>query len=165
MIDLTRGLRHMAWANDRFYAQLAVLPSDALQARYAPDAWSVGRLAVHIINGAEWYRYCLTGVEWTDLSPLVGDVPAMRSYLAELDALLLAEADKPEGHVTFEDEDGPARALRSTLLTQAVIHAAEHRAHMATALEVAGAGRIDLDALDLWAFEAWERGVGGNAGA
>ena len=159
MIDITRGLRHMAWANDRFYEQLAALPPQALTARYAPDAWSVGRLAAHIPNGADWYRFCLTGTAWTDLTDLAeaGDIEGLRVFLVQADADLLAEAVKDDALLTFMDEDGERSALRSTLLTQAIVHAAEHRAHIATALEVAGVGRIDLDELDLWAFEAWER--------
>lgn len=158
MIDLTRGLRHLAWANDRFYAQLQELPAEALGAKYAPDAWSVGRLAAHIVMGTDWFRYCLTGRPWTDLTDLAvaGDIAALRTFLAQADADLLAEADKADALLTFEDEDGPRQALRSTLLTQAIVHAAEHRAHIATALEVSGAGRIDLDALDLWAFEVYD---------
>lgn len=160
MIDLSRSLRHLAWADDRFFASLASLPAAALDAQVAPREWPVGRLAMHIVGGAEWYRYCLTGEQWTDLE-LPGapsDVEALRVHLAVLDAALLAQVAQSDGPVEFEDENGPGSALRSTILTQACLHAAEHRAQIACALQVAGLPAPSLDDLDLWAFESFERG-------
>ena len=59
MTDMTRALRHLAWTNDKLFTELAALPPEALDACYAPDAWPVGQLAVHIVGGAEWYCYSL----------------------------------------------------------------------------------------------------------
>ncbi len=42
---------------------------------------------------------------------------------------------------------------RSTILSQAIHHATEHRAQIASALEAKGFTPVDLDELDLWAFE------------
>ena len=162
MIDLARGLRHMAWANDRFFADLTRLPGSALAVSYAPDAWSVARLATHIVGGAEWYRHCLTGAMWTDIAvPVAGpQVDPLRVYLGELDGVLIEQAALPDGEVSFVDEDGPRTALRSTLLTQAVVHAVEHRAQIACALAAHGFAGPSLDDIDLWSFEAWERASG-----
>ncbi len=159
MIGLERGLRHLGWADTRFFAGLAELPAEAFSVSYAPDAWSVGRLATHIVGGAEWYRHCLTGAMWTDLQPIADGAQAAQqgAYLAELDALLLEQVALPDDVMTFQDEQGQARALRSTLLTQAIVHATEHRAQIACALAAHGLPGPSLDALDLWAFEAWER--------
>ena len=38
VIDLTRSLRHLAWADARLFEDLAALPPEALRARYAPEA-------------------------------------------------------------------------------------------------------------------------------
>lgn len=159
VIDLSRGLRHLAWADALLFERLAGMPASALQARYAPDAWTVGRLAQHIVSGAEWYRYCLTGVQWTDLvlPTSADDVIALQGHLAALDALLLEQAAQPDELVTFADEDGPSSAWRSTILTQACLHATEHRAQIACALEVAGIAGLRLDDFDFWAFESFER--------
>lgn len=159
MVTLERALRHLAWADQRLFAELADLPPAALDARYAPDAWTVGALARHIVGGAEWYRYCLTGGEWTDLSDPGSreDLLVLGAYLADLDAALLAQVSLPDQEVVFADEDGPRTALRSTILTQACLHSTEHRAQIACALEVRGFGPIVLDDYDLWAFETAER--------
>jgi len=167
MIDLTRGLRHLAWADDWLFARLAEYPPDAMLARFAPEAWSVARLAIHIVGGAEWYRYCLTATPWTDLVPpstepkaLQEYVVSLRPHLADLDATLLDQAALPDGSVAFVDEDGQRSALRSTILTQAVLHSIEHRAQIAAALEASGFDLLPLDDIDLWAFETYERGTG-----
>lgn len=159
MIGIERGLRHLTWANDRFFAALAELPPEAFAVSYAPDAWSVGRLATHIVGSTEWYRYCLTGAGWTDLQPVANreDVERQRRYLAELETVLIEQAALPDELLTFEDEQGESSALRSTLLTQAIMHATEHRAQIACALEANEFPGPSLDDLDLWSFAAWER--------
>jgi len=159
VIDLTGSLRHLAWADARLFSDLAALPPEALQARYAPDAWTVGHLAMHIVGGAEWYCYCLAGTPWTDLSipGNAADLRALAARLATLDALLLEQATLPDEVVEFIDEDGPRSALRSTILSQATLHSTEHRAQIACALEVTGHGGVTLDDYDLWAFESHER--------
>lgn len=158
MKDMSRALRHLGWSDRNFFTALEPLPDEAFQARYAPGHWPVGQLAMHIVGGAEWYRYCLTGTAWTELrEPTSGaDIAPLRSHLAELDATLLEQANEPDAVVTFTDEDGPRTALRSTILTQACLHAAEHRAQIACALDAAGFVGPSLDELDLWAFERFE---------
>jgi uncharacterized damage-inducible protein DinB len=160
MIELTRALGHLGWADDAFFAGLVTLPDQALTCTLAPGEWTVGELATHIVGGAEWYRYCLTGQSWTDLRPArgSGDVQALREHLAILDATLLAQVTEVDDRVRFTDENGPRTALRSTILTQACLHAAEHRAQIASALLVNGFSAPVLDDLDLWAYELAEGG-------
>ncbi|MFM8446542.1 MAG: hypothetical protein ACKN9Z_04205, partial [Actinomycetota bacterium] len=54
----------------------------------------------------------------------------------------------------FENYAGKlVKRWRSTILSQAIHHATEHRAQIASALEAKGFTPVDLDELDLWAFE------------
>jgi uncharacterized damage-inducible protein DinB len=160
MVDMTRAVRHLAWADERFFRQFAALPQDAMGARYAPDHWPAGHLAAHIIGSASWYRYCLTGAAWLDVTwvrtpaDLGGLVPA----LLEIDGVLLDQAVMPDEPVTFADDEEPRTVMRSTLLGQACLHAAEHRAQISCALEASGFPGIVLDDLDFWAFEAASTG-------
>lgn len=158
MVDMTRALRHLAWSDELFFTQFAALPEEAMAARYAPDQWTAGRLAAHIVDGAAWYRYCLTGAPWLDLAWVrtPADLGTLLPQLLEIDAVLLEQAALPDEPVTFDDEDGPRTVMRSTLLGQACLHAAEHRAQIACALQAAGLGSIVLDDLDFWSFEAAE---------
>lgn len=157
---MSRSLRHLAWSDALLFDDLARLPAQALEARYAPDAWTVGHLAMHIVGGAEWYLYCLSGTPWTDLEipASESDLRALAAHLADLDALLLEQTSLPDEVVEFVDEDGPKSARRSTILAQACLHATEHRAQIACALEVAGFGGVTLDDYDFWAFERHDKG-------
>jgi uncharacterized damage-inducible protein DinB len=152
----------MAWANARMFDDLIALPSQALEARYASTASTVGQLALHIVGGQEWYCYCLAGRPWTELlvPATAEELRALKATVAELDAVLLEEAGKPDALMTFQDEDGQRSALRSTLLSQAVLHPIEHRAQLAVALELNGYSGLVLDSYDLWVFERYEREAG-----
>lgn len=159
MIDLTRSLRHLAWADEKFFTELAAAPAEILELETKPGGATIGRLAVHIVNGAFWYRYCLNGAPWSDFTPpsTYDDFADLAALIHAIDGELLAEALVPDALMTFKDEDGTGRAMRSTLLTQACYHATEHRAQIALALDLAGyPGVIDLDEYDLWSFEQHE---------
>ncbi len=158
MIDLTRSLRHLAWADGKFFTELAALDVRALDVGTKDGGQRVGELARHIVEGAEWYRYCLNGTPWTQVQVPTSrdDLLALGAYIVELDRELLAEALVPDQPVTFNDEHGERTAMRSTILTQASYHATEHRAQLALALDLAGIPGIDLDEYDLWAFEQHE---------
>ena len=159
MIDMSTALRHLAWADDLLFTRLAALPFGALQATYGPKDWSVAHLARHIVGGAEWYRYCLTGIEWTELElpSNAADLDALRVHLLEIDGLLVGEAAKPEADVEFMDEDGPNSVARSLILAQSCYHSTEHRTQIACALEVTGVSGLSLDDFDVWAFVASQR--------
>ncbi len=158
MVDMTRALRHLAWADERFLGAFAALPEPAMGARYAPDHWPAGHLAAHIIGGASWYGYCLTGAPELDTTWVrtPADIGGLVPQLLEIDALLLDQATLPDEPVTFED-GGPRTVMRSTLLGQACLHATEHRAQISCALEASGFAGIVLDDLDFWSFEAATR--------
>jgi uncharacterized damage-inducible protein DinB len=165
MIDLTRALRQLAWADAWLFDRLAEYPPEAMLARFAPEGWSVARLAIHIVDGAEWYRYCLAGVPWSDLTPpstepepLQTFVCSLAPHLVSVDAELLELAGLPDAAMTFTDEEGERTALRSTILTQAFLHSVEHRAQIGAALQASGFAPLPLDDVDLWAFERFERG-------
>jgi uncharacterized damage-inducible protein DinB len=44
--------------------------------------------------------------------------------------------------------------MRSTIVTQAIHHATEHRAQAVSALEARGYKAVNLDDYDVWAYEA-----------
>jgi len=50
-------------------------------------------------------------------------------------------------------ENKLVKRWRSTILSQAIHHATEHRAQIASALEAKGFAPVNLDDLDLWEFE------------
>ena len=80
----SRALRHMAWANQRVYASLGTLPDEALESFIVNPEWSAKRIIQHIVSGADWYVYCLTGGMWSEVPTpsVVADVPALAKMLA-----------------------------------------------------------------------------------
>ena len=154
MADMTTALRHLRWADDLLFEQLAALPSGSLEATYGPENWTVAHLAQHIVGSTDWFCFCLTGMQWSDvvLPRNSTDLDALRHRLRALDDVLLEEGAKADGEVHFEDEDGPRSALRSIVLAQACYHSTEHRTQIACALEVNAIPGITLDDYDLWAF-------------
>jgi uncharacterized damage-inducible protein DinB len=105
-----------------------------------------------MVNGGEWYRFCLTGAMWTDVILPTGpdDLESMAAYLDSMNMLLIEQGQLADDVLELEDEHGPVTITRSALLSQACYHSTEHRTQIASALTVAGVPGLDLDAFDLW---------------
>ena len=154
-----RSLRHMAWANQRVYSSVLTLPEEALSSYLVNPEWTAGIILQHIVNGADWFSYCLTQAPWTDIKiPLsMDDVDELASLLATLDKRIISQDEMPDIPMTINEEGQSWKAMRSTILVQAVHHATEHRAQLIDALEYQSFKPIILDDIDLWAFERFER--------
>ena len=153
---LDRLLGHMAWANARVFEWLGELP-DAALAESAPGSdWNVAAILDHIVSGAGGYAARLEG---TPRPPpptptkAVAQLPALAAACADYDARLRNAATVPEGIVAYESRGLTMRRARSTILGQSIHHATEHRAQIAGALAANGKDVIDLDAIDVWAYD------------
>jgi uncharacterized damage-inducible protein DinB len=73
---------------------------------------------------------------------------------------LIGAADLDDVWLDLENDNGKFQRLRSTVLSQAIHHATEHRAQIASALEAKGFKPVDLDEIDLWAYEKYETANG-----
>lgn len=155
MIALETSLKHLAWSNQKFFALFGYMPNDVFGLRSTEGEWPVGQLLTHLAGSGEWYRYCLTGEKWTDLKPITSGAIALNylPIIAELDAVLIRELEKPDGKLEIEGEDGIIHATRSLILAQAVMHAAEHKGQIASILKQHG-HHIDLDSLDVWSWQS-----------
>lgn len=153
-----RLLRHMAWANQRVYDAVKSLPDLALGAYIVNAEWTAGRILQHIVQGADWYVYCLTETPWRDIKmpESMTDLNLLQEQLAEFDAKISSQSDLPDEDITIKEESGNWQALRSTILAEAIYHAAEHRTQLIDALESKGFSPIFLDDLDLWKFGEFE---------
>ena len=149
------ALRHMVWANHKFFTEVAGLPAECLTATYGPSDWTVAHILKHMAGGFEWYNFLLTKAQWKDLEvpTTAADVLALRDYKDEMSEIFLAQSLMPNDDVSFEDEAGKIQTVtKAMVLNQAVYHSTEHRAHIATAIEVQGIVKIDLDSYDFWGF-------------
>ena len=151
---LDRLLRHMAWANSAVIASLAGLTDHALALTAPRNEWSAARILAHLVSAAGGYASRLEGEPRpadTEPPASIAELKAILARCAGFDARLRAQATLPDVLVAHPHPDRPARA-RSTILGQAIHHATEHRAQIASALATNGLDAIDLDALDVWAY-------------
>ena len=154
-----RLLRHMAWANQKTFESVKNLPDLALGAYIVNAEWTADRILQHIVSGADWYVYCLTGTPLRDikLPEWMADLNLLQQHLSEFDAKISSQSELPDEYIMIKEDDGSWQALRSTILAQAIYHSAEHRTQLIDALESQGYFPISLDDIDLWKFERFER--------
>ena len=157
-----RSFKHMAWANKQMLTILQGLPDEAINfSAWNPD-WTVGKIAHHIViaEGRLISRIV------NQPSPPEPDAPTtaagireLISICAERDAQLLSLVDTPDEMRTFVRYGNEVAFLTSTILVQAVHHASEHRAQISDILASNNLDVLNLDEIDLWSFEKWERTI------
>ena len=81
------------------------------------------------------------------------DIHYLLKVLRSSDAMLLEQSRLPDADVPREFRGEQQVFKRSTILSQAVHHATEHRAQAVSALELRGFDSIILDNYDVWSFQ------------
>ncbi|CAN2217853.1 DNA damage-inducible protein DinB [Candidatus Nanopelagicaceae bacterium] len=167
-MDAAKLLKHMAWANQEIFSRVAELPDGALDAYAVNPEWTVREIMRHIASSATWYGWRLLDrssftqeennawqaiLDETEIAPMsMTDMPTLLARAAKADAVLLVQAELPEG-VVYRDWEGKIiTRARSTVISQGVHHATEHRAQLVSALEAKGFTTINLDDYDLWNY-------------
>lgn len=167
-ITVARLLRHMAWANQETIKHLQTLPEESLKAYATNPEWFVAEIARHIVDSADQYVLNITG-EVAITQPggpyiadieKISDLARLAEQAAIVDSYLIGAADLDDVWLDLENENGKFKRLRSTVLSQAIHHATEHRAHIASALEAKGFEPINLDDISLWDYENYETANG-----
>ena len=87
----------------------------------------------------------------------VSTIKEYADRLAVLDAALITVAQQDDEEIDTTLEGKPVRRWKSTIITQAIHHATEHRAQLIDALEFKGYKIINLDDIDLWNFDDFEK--------
>lgn len=161
-IELNRLLAHMAWANQKTIGHLQTLPEDSLKAFATNPEWFVAEIAHHIVDSADHYAFRISGKpaltqpgdECIDDVNVIADLARLKEQAGKVDAMLLDCVKLDEVQIEFLNyEDKLVKRWRSTILSQAIHHATEHRAQIASALEAKGFTPVNLDDLDLWSYE------------
>ena len=143
----------MAWSNQIFFENISKLPEDIYTHQVSESEWQVGKVLTHFVGAAEWYRYCLTGEQWTKLHRVKShdELLEYKKYLGELDQLIVAEGQKEDRSLEIKDESGTFQAKASTILSQVISHTAEHKGQISTILASKGIS-FSLDDLDVWSY-------------
>lgn len=156
-ISIERALRHMAWANQKVFSAVDALPADALKSYIVNEEWNAGEILHHICDSAGFYAYRLrVGPKKVELTQS-HEVSALRAAIAIHDANLISAAGLEDQELEWVRDGKTLKRWSSTILSQAVHHATEHRAQLMDALEFRGFVPISLDDLDLWSFDQFER--------
>ena len=162
-------LRHMAWANQEIIGKIAQLPKEALEAYSVNPDWTVGTIVRHIGSASNWYVWRLLNREeftpqeksfWDarlkdadEESPHMHDIAHVLAILKDSDNWLLEQSRVPDADIPREFRGEEHLFKRSTILSQAVHHATEHRAQAVSALESRGFSSISLDDFDVWSYQ------------
>ena len=159
-ITMNRLLSHMSWANQKTIAHLQTLPEQSLSAFATNQKWQVAEITHHIVDAADAYAFRITGEhpqlpgESIPEIKTISDLALIAKQAEVIDAALLKSVSLADEQIEFTNYAGKlVKRWRSTILSQAIHHATEHRAQIASALEAKGFTPVDLDELDLWAFE------------
>jgi len=161
-ISLDRLLAHMAWANQKTFEHLQTLPEESLKAFATNPEWFVGEIAHHIVDSADHYAFRISGKPaltqpgdpCIDEVKVIADLARLKEQAAKADAMLLDCVKLEDIQLEFVNAEGEqVKRWRSTILSQAIHHATEHRAQIASALEAKGFTPVNLDDLDLWSYE------------
>ena len=159
-IALNRLLAHMSWANQKTITHLQTLPEQSLSAFATKPKWQVAEITHHIVDAADAYAFRITGEHPQlpgDSIPEItttADLALIAKQAEAIDAALLKSVSLDDEQIEFTNYSGKlVKRWRSTILSQAIHHATEHRAQIASALEAKRFTPVDLDELDLWAFE------------
>ncbi|MGI9198742.1 MAG: DinB family protein [Candidatus Nanopelagicaceae bacterium] len=157
---LERLFRHMAWANNQVFSQLSTLPESALKFSAWNPEWTVGKIANHIVIAEGRFLSRLQKLE--PFSENEFDLTS--EGMKELTAKSAENCAKLQEFIGLDDEmltflryGEKVNFLTSTVLSQIVHHATEHRAQIADILAVNNMDVVNLDKLDHWSFERFER--------
>ena len=154
-LTLERALKHMSWANQEVYKLIIALPDEALDAYATDPEWNVGEILRHIASSAGGYGARLKGVDAEVLvrPTTMQDLQVIAKKLLSSDSELQHLANVEDEKIAVTREGRTIHWMRSTIVTQAIHHATEHRAQAVSALEAKGFKAVDLDDYDLWAYE------------
>jgi hypothetical protein len=81
------------------------------------------------------------------------ELQVIAKQLLSNDAELLELANVTDEKIAIIREGQTTHWMRSTIVTQAIHHATEHRAQAVCALEAKGFKVVNLDDYDVWAYE------------
>jgi uncharacterized damage-inducible protein DinB len=155
-----RSFRHLAWANSQMLQILRELPDEAINfSAWNPD-WTVGKIVNHIAVAEGRLIARITRDAYpveTEAPTTAAEIDKFIPIFKERDAQLLQLVDTPDELRQFVQFGNDVEFLTSTILSQALHHASEHRAQISDILAANNMDVFNLDRIDFWSFEKWER--------
>ena len=157
MISLDLLLKHMQWANKEIYSEVAKLDSEVLDYYVIDPEWKIKTILLHIAKASNNYGQFVNGV--TETEPLEleepsssDDIKVLTDKLYEIDQGLIDNQGIGDVDLTIKMRSGVKEHKSSTIFSQMVFHAAEHRAQVVAALDRHNVRSINLDDYDVWSY-------------
>lgn len=158
MISVEVLCRHMAWANQEIYKEVQKLDKEVLDYSIIDPEWTVKNILIHIVGAAHLYggrlnkepfsKFTLENPESSEV------VNELLEHLERLDSKFIKNAQMEDEEITFTTSKGERSAMASTILSQMIFHASEHRAQIVAALDKHDVRNINLDDYDVWNYIA-----------
>ena len=157
MISLDLLLKHMQWANKEIYTEDSKLDSEVLDYYVIDPEWKIKTILLHIAKASNNYGQFINGV--TETEPLEleepsssDDIKVLTDKLYEIDQGLIDNQGIGDVDLTIKMRSGVKEHKSSTIFSQMVFHAAEHRAQIVAALDRHNVRSINLDDYDVWSY-------------
>lgn len=154
-INLETQLKHMKWANHGIYSSILELPEESLNAYVTNSDWNVAEILGHIVGAADRYAARLNGRKpnQINLPKSMLELKDITEKLALYDSELIELSGIQDRVIEVNREGAITHWQASTILSQSIHHATEHRCQAVTALEFRGFKSPNLDDYDHWSYE------------
>lgn len=156
MISVEVLLRQMACANQEIYKEVGKLDNKVLDYFVYDPEWTVKNIMIHIVKAAHLYGQRLDGNSFSPLELKNEDgsdlINELIGELDRIDSNFLKHVNKDDGDITYMTSQGERTSKVSTIVSQMIFHAAEHRAQIVAALDKHGERSINLDNYDVWSY-------------
>lgn len=145
--------RHNLWANLRLLDACAALDAAQLDEAVTGTYGAIYDTLNHLVRAEQGYLIQLTG-QYPELRLRRTDRPSLdtlraQARLSGVGLMAVAGTIAPSAMATWEDENGRWAIAAGVVLTQAINHATEHRAQIATTLAQIGVTPPEMDG---WVF-------------
>ena len=157
MISLDLLLKHMQWANKEICTEVSKLDNEVLDYYVIDPEWKIKTILLHIAKASNNYGQFVNGV--TETEPLEleepsssDDIKVLTDKLYEIDQGLIDNQGIGDVDLTIKMRSGIKEHKSSTIFSQMVFHAAEHRAQIVAALDRHNVRSINLDDYDVWSY-------------
>ena len=156
MISVEVLLRHMAWSNQELYKEVQKLGNEVLDYYVIDPEWTVRKILVHIVGAGHLYGQRLDRKPFSPFK-LENDcddvlIEQLLIELERIDQGLIKYANVDDGDLTYMTSQGERTSKISTIISQMIFHAAEHRAQVVAALDKHNVRDINLDHYSVFGY-------------
>ena len=156
MISIELSVKHMAWANQEIYKEVQKLDNEVLNYYVIDPEWTVRNILIHIVGAGHLYGQRLDGDPFSPFKLESDDdemlIDQLLAALERIDQGLIKFANVEDGDLTYMTSQGERTSKISTIISQMIFHAAEHRAQIIAALDKHNLREINLDRYSVFSY-------------